>query len=499
MPRRMILAVALVGAVSLLCWQTTQGARDQDEVMELYGLFVDAVEQVESNYVRPVNRRELFENAINGMLSELDPYSSYYNSSQLRQFNRQIEGSFGGIGITVNVDPGSGRLKVVAPMVGTPAYRAGILAGDLILEIDGQSTEGIRIDKAVDLLQGRTGTSVTMKVLHPRNPKPVDVTITRATIELPSVLGDIRKPDDTWDYMFDKENKIGYVRVTSFIRRTAEELKKALDELKSQGMRGLVLDLRDNPGGLLSAAVEISDLFVEDGVIVSTKGRNTVDKVFKAKKDATFTGFPMAVLVNGGSASASEIVSACLQDDNRAEIIGQRSFGKGSVQNIIELEDGNSVLKLTVQTYHRRSGKNIHRFKNAKESDDWGVLPNPGLEVKLTSDQYVSWALARRDRDLLSSANPPSQDPKAKDESKDQNEKKDPSAKTDQPEKKDPSEKKDGAGREPGKIPALKDLQLEKALSVVREKLKAADAKDKDKDKGEAKPATDGQSKAEKA
>ena len=165
-------------------------------------------------------------------------------------------------------------------------------------------------------------------------------------------------------------------------------------------MKALILDLRDNPGGLLGAAVEVSDLFVDEGLIVSTKGRNTVSKTYEAQKEGTYDDFPMVVLVNQNSASAAEIVSACLQDHNRAIVVGQRSYGKGSVQNIIDLEDGKSVLKLTVATYQRPSGKNIHRFKNAKDSDEWGVSPNPGMEVKLTPSQYTTWFVGRRDRDL---------------------------------------------------------------------------------------------------
>jgi len=202
--------------------------------------------------------------------------------------------------------------------------------------------------------------------------------------------------------MLDKESKIGYVRISSFIQNTTEELKKALTDLKAEGMRGLVLDLRDNPGGLLSAAVEISDLFVSEGLIVSTKGRNTVSKTYEAHKDGSFEDFPIVVLVNENSASAAEIVSACLQDHKRAKVVGQRSYGKGSVQNIIELEDGNSVLKLTVATYQRPSGKNIHKFKNAKDSDEWGVSPNKDLEVKLNRRDYVDWSHGRRERDSVS-------------------------------------------------------------------------------------------------
>ena len=402
MPRRNLYAIAMVSAVSLFCWQASQGARPKDEMMELYGLFVDAVEQVESNYVRPVNRRELLENALRGMLQNLDPHSQFINESEWKSFRKQIEGRYGGIGITVEIDREVERLKVIAPMVGTPAYEAGVLAGDLILEIDGVSTEGMNPDRAVEVLTGRVGTPVKLEVKHEGDDKIETLSMVRAVIDVPSVLGDSRKADDTWDFMLDHDKKIGYVRVSSFMQNTTEELKLALADLKEQGMKALVLDLRDDPGGLLTAAVEVCDLFIDSGTIVSTKGRNTPTKVYEAQKDGQYTEFPMAVLVNQNSASAAEIVSACLQDHKRAKVIGQRSYGKGSVQNIIELEGGNSILKLTVATYQRPSGKNIHRFKDAKEADEWGVKPDDGLDVKLNTEEYVNYYLGRKQRDLVS-------------------------------------------------------------------------------------------------
>src|SRR5262249_7591118 len=397
-------AMVVVGAVSLLCRQATHGAKPRDEMMELYGVFVDAVEKVEANYVRPVSRRELLESALEGMLQNLDPHSSYINTSEWRQFRRQIEGRFGGIGIQVGVDPETGRLRVIAPMVGTPAYEGGILAGDQIVEIDGQSAEGMSPDKAVEVLTGRPGTEVKLSVLHEGSEEPQSITLTRAIIDVPSVLGDRRKPNDQWDFMLDKDKKIGYIRISSFIQNTAEELKKALDQLKDEGAKGLILDLRDDPGGLLSSAVEISDLFLDKGEIVSTKGRNTASKSYVAQKESVFEHLPLAVLINQNSASAAEIVAAALQDHKRAAIVGQRSYGKGSVQNILELDDGNSVLKLTVASYYRPSGENIHRFRTAKSTDKWGVSPDKELEVKLTPSEHVRWFLARRDRDLESTA-----------------------------------------------------------------------------------------------
>jgi len=452
MPRRNLYAIAMVAAVSMFCWQATQGAKPKDEMMELYGLFVDAVEQVESNYVRPVNRRELLESALRGMLQNLDPHSQFINESEWKFFRKQIEGRYGGIGIQVEVDNEADRLRVIAPMVGTPAYAAGVLSGDLILEIDGQTTDGMTPDKAVEVLTGRVGTPVKLKVKHEVDGSTEVLTMTRATIDMPSVLGDTRKADDSWDYMLDHDRKIGYIRISSFIQNTTEELKHALSDLKGEGMKALVLDLRDNPGGLLSAAVEVSDLFLDKGVIVSTKGRNTPSKVYEAQKDGQYTDFPMVVLVNQSSASAAEIVSACLQDHKRAKVVGQRSYGKGSVQNILELEGGNSVLKLTVASYLRPSGKNIHRFPKAKDSDEWGVSPDPKLEVKLTPEQYVTFARGRRQRDLVSNhrgRKPADDKEKAKDAEKEKGD-----------------SKKTGAARKP-----FADTQLDKAVAVVKDEL----------------------------
>jgi carboxyl-terminal processing protease len=478
MPSRNLYSIALVAAVSLFCWQATQGAKPKDEMMELYGLFVDAVEQVEANYVRPVDRRELLESALRGMLQNLDQHSQFISESEWKFFKKQIEGRYGGIGIQVEVDPETERLKVIAPMVGTPAYNAGVLPGDLILEIDGQSTDGMNPDRAVEILTGRIGTPVKLQVKHEADNRLETLEMTRAIIDMPSVMGDSRKPDDTWDYMLDHDRKIGYVRVTSFIQNTTEELKAALADLKAEGMKGLILDLRDDPGGLLSAAVEVCDLFLDGGVIVSTKGRNTPSKVYEAQKEGQYTDFPIVVLVNQSSASAAEIVSACLQDHKRAKVVGQRSYGKGSVQNILELEGGNSVLKLTVATYQRPSGKNIHRFKNAKESDEWGVSPDPGLEVKLSPEQYVSLARARRQRDLVSNRRTRRPDtPPAEAAKKAENAKPDADApKVDKPKDQEPEKAKEAetAKAQTRRRPVV-DRQLDKAIAVIRDEVAAAE------------------------
>jgi carboxyl-terminal processing protease len=480
MPRRnFYLGLALVGSVSVFCWQAaTHGAKPKDEMLELYGLFVDAVEKVETNYVRPVTRRELLESALEGMLQKLDQHSSYINTGELRQFRRQIEGKFGGIGIQVEVDADASHLRVLAPMVGTPAYEAGILAGDVILEIDGRPAEGMNPDKAIEVLTGRPGTDVKLTVVHEGSEDPETVTITRAIIEIPSVLGDRRKPDDQWELLIDKDKKIGYIRITAFNEHTADELKKILDQLKDVGPRGLIIDLRDDPGGLLSCAVEISDMFLEKGEIVSTKGRNFLPRKYEAHKDSAFEDLPIVVLINQNTASAAEILAAALQDHKRAAIVGQRSYGKGSVQNVIDLDGGNSLLKLTVASYYRPSGENIHRFPGAKPSDKWGVSPDQGSEVKLAHSEFVRWFIARRERDRDSLAKG-RRKPPAPENGKSSGGSAQPKAKPDAK-----SGQRSGAAKTPEKKqsapPAGRpflDKQLDKALEVIRARLNETNPK----------------------
>ena len=240
------------------------------------------------------------------------------------------------------------------------------------------------------------------------------ITVVRDIIHVATVLGD-HYEGDKWDYMFDDEKGIGYIRLTHFSRHSNEELVAALKQLREKGMKALILDLRFNPGGLLSQAISIADLFVSPGSglddrIVSTKGRNTEERVWRATRSGTFGDFPVAVLVNRYSASASEIVSACLQDHKRAVIIGERTWGKGSVQNVIELEGGSSALKLTTASYHRPSGKNIHRFPDAKDTDEWGVHPDKDYELKLPLDELQQYLDYRRTRDVISADGPPKTD-----------------------------------------------------------------------------------------
>jgi carboxyl-terminal processing protease len=401
-----------IGAVALLGIAVSQSAplREKDQDYELVRLFVDVLDEVEHKYVReldPEAKRKLVEEMVNGGLERLDPYSGYINPHRFKQFARDSKGKFGGIGIQVSTDRQSGAITVVSPLVGTPAYEAGVMAGDIIIKIDGKSTENLQVADAVDMIQGEPGEKICLTVLHEGTREPVDLTMTRAMIEVQSVLGDQRRPGhpEDWDFFIDQASKIGYIRLISFSENSAADLRKAVEELQKGGVRGLILDLRNNPGGLLKAAVEIADLFLPEGRIVSTKGRNSQEEVYDAGDKGTLLmparDYPMVVLVNKFSASASEIVSAALQDHNRAVVVGERTYGKGSVQNVIKMENGQSALKLTTASYWRPSGKNIHRFADSKDSDEWGVKPNPGFEVPMKDDERIGYMRYRRDRDII--------------------------------------------------------------------------------------------------
>jgi carboxyl-terminal processing protease len=377
-----------------------QAAKDEEEFYDLYKSLADTVDQVDRNYVTKISRRELMEAAIKGVLSKLDPYSSYIGRDEAGRFKDTVENQFGGIGIQITMD--ENQLKILSPLAGTPAYKAGLLAGDRITKIGDESTEKLSLDDAVHKLKGDAGTSVTLTVVHPGKTKPITLTVKREVIHIDTVLGDRRKADESWDFMLDSEKRIGYIRITTFSRDTAEDLKKAILDLKTRKMSGLVLDLRFNPGGLLTSAIDTCDMFLTTGRIVSTEGRNTPKKVWDVTEKAdALVGFPIAILVNHYSASASEIVAACLQDHKRAVIVGDRTWGKGSVQNVIELEDGKSLLKLTTASYQRPNGHNIHRFPDSKETDEWGVSPNPGYEVKLSDAEMAEILTERRDRDIV--------------------------------------------------------------------------------------------------
>lgn len=366
---------------------------------QLMTLFVDAFTQIETNYVRDIDRRELMESAIRGMVSELDQYSSYIPPRSRTRFERMLTQEFGGIGIQVNMR--NGRLIVVSPVPGTPAYKAGILPGDIIMRIDQTDTKGLTMNEAINEMQGPVGRPVELRILRPGQSRTKQFTLNRELITVSTIRGYEYNDDDTWNYWVSEDPKIAYVRLSSFSRRSAEELKETLRTLVSLEMEGLVLDLRFNPGGLLEGAIEMADLFLKSGNIVSVKGRNVPERSWDARSRETLPDFPMAVLVNGYSASASEVLSACLQDNHRAIVVGERTWGKGSVQNVIRIDDGKSILKLTTASYHRPSGVNIHRFKDMGPDDTWGVLPDEDFEIPYSRKQWEAWSKDRAERDIV--------------------------------------------------------------------------------------------------
>jgi len=349
----------------------------------------------------------LFEGAMDGMIGKLDPYSGYTSPEEFNRFQQQLEGEFTGIGIVVDQDAERGRLNVAEALIGKPAYLAGIRAGDAIVAIDGKETKDMPLRDAVGMIRGKEGTTVKLRVLAGGQGEPVEYSLERATIPLETVLGDARRKDGTWVYRLAGHPRIGYIRIfDNFGERTADDFRDALATYRRPGEQidGLVIDLRYNRGGLLEAARDVCDMLLDKGIIVTTRGRH--DKLIKQYAAQPGTELPVevpiVVLVDRLSASASEIVAAALQDDGRAAVAGQRSWGKGTVQNVIKLEGGRSAIRLTVGSYRRPSGKDIHKWKDAKESDEWGVRPDPGLEVLLTNHQDELIIRARRKRDFLS-------------------------------------------------------------------------------------------------
>jgi carboxyl-terminal processing protease len=323
-------------------------------------LFGDVLSIIQSSYVEEVNVDNLVRGAVNGMVQTLDPHSSYLTPEMLKQVEVETKGTFGGLGIEIGMK--DGILTVIAPIEDTPAARAGLLAGDKIVKIENESTKNMNVMDAVKRLRGEPGSKVTITVARESLPEPKAYTITRDIIKIKSVKS--RPMGDG----------IGYIRLTQFQQDSHQEVNRALQEFLKEkgGLKGLILDLRNNPGGLLDQAVRIADEFIESGLVVYTDGRVEAQKTkYAAHKEGTYTGFPIVVLVNAGSASASEIVAGALQDHGRAIIIGQRTFGKASVQTILPLEDG-SALRLTTARYYTPSGRSIQ----AKGIDPDIVVPD---------------------------------------------------------------------------------------------------------------------------
>jgi carboxyl-terminal processing protease len=393
MPLRNLIWLLVISGIVGLGLAIGYSAPAPDKDYRLVRQLVEVLAEVDANYVRELTddeRQKLVENMINGGLSQLDKHSQYFNEQQLREFDTENEGSFGGIGILFTMDPQSKFFKVEYPMAGTPAYDAGLIAGDLIVKVNDTTTENMTSQAVRKEIGGETGSKVTLTIRRAgHNPPEFPITLTRSRIPLHPVAGVSRRTDDPtrWNWFIDPQNKIGLIRISQFNELTAKETKAAVEEIEAAGGRGLILDLRDNPGGLLSQAIELSDLFLTDGKIVTTKDRHGGTKTYTAHDSGTHflpaDRKPIAVLVNDNSASASEIVAAALQDNKRAVIVGERSYGKGSVQTLFRLApDQKTGVKLTTQTWWRPNGKNMDKLAVD--------LQNPEAQFKLTDQVFVA-------------------------------------------------------------------------------------------------------------
>lgn len=409
MTPRNLLSLFVVVGVSLVCFNEArlQGGR----YARMFGTYAEVMDQIDRRYLLPTDDRKMFESALTGMVASLgDEYSAYVPPAETEALKADLEQKFGGVGISVQQDE-QGRLLIVSPLYNTPAYLAGILPGDVILSIDGRPTAEMTMAEATEKMRGPIGEVVHLKVERPAEPSPqtLDFNLSRAEIAVESVMGDGHEADDHWSFFLDGEDRIGYVRIRSFGEKTVEELSQALVWLNERDARGLIIDLRDNPGGLLLSATECCDLFLDQGVIVSTKGRGGVEV---QRIDATAgtewdAKLPVVILINEYSASAAEIFAACMQDHGRATIVGEQSYGKGLVQEVLPLEEGRSILKLTTASYWRPSGQNINRMKpRGEEQGAWGVKPDAGMEVTVTPEQLQELVRRRRERDVIRRGSP---------------------------------------------------------------------------------------------
>lgn len=336
-------------------------------------ILAEVRDKILTSYVEPVTSDQLLTNALQGMMSGLDEYSEYLDEDGLRQIYETTEGEFIGLGIVVSIE--NGMLTIIAPVEDSPAAKAGVLAGDKITAIDDQNTESMSLNEAVRKMRGEQGTTVKLTIIHEGSRIPQDIYVMRGAIQIHSIKDQQMLTDS-----------IAYLRLTKFNKNTASELEQAMQTLQQQGMKSLIIDLRFNPGGLMTAAVEVINLFISDGIIVYTKGRTPDSfQVFRATSGNTDTKLKLAILVNKRSASASEIVAGSLQDHRRAVVVGERSYGKGLVQTIIPLRDEKSAVKMTTARYYTPSGRSIQKTKD----NPGGVMPDVVVNISREQEQKL--------------------------------------------------------------------------------------------------------------
>jgi carboxyl-terminal processing protease len=395
MPERNLVIIAVAIVIGFGCFTSTTATR----YSAVFGYAIDTVER-RSLYEK--THQELFDAAMRGMLGSLDRNSHYYSNADYQSAHESMEQEYVGVGMVVGIDEATDRLIVVAPSPNSPAQEAGVRAGDFIIAIAGKLAEKMRPADAVSHIKGPAGEPVTITFGRGDPEKHFEIQIVRKKIYTPSIKGDTLGTDGTWDFRLASHPRIGYIRLTQFVEHSVDEMEQALESIDGK-VDSIIIDLRDNLGGLLEGATKVSDMFLPPGkLIVETRGRNDQvrSQMFSMEPPLVAPEIPVVLLINGASASASEIVSACLQDHNRCVVVGQRSFGKGTVQEIIPLERKRAEMRLTTATYWRPSGQNIHRLPGAKDSDDWGVKPNRGFAVEITNEEWAQNILQRSHRDL---------------------------------------------------------------------------------------------------
>ena len=368
---RYIFSICLI--VSLI---TSAQANPNDELYKKLDLFSDVLNTIKKEYVDEVKQDEVIDSAINGMLQSLDPYSSYMSPEAFENMNRDTKGEFGGLGIEITME--AGLVKIITPIEGTPADKAGVLAGDYIVKINGKQVKGMTLLDAVKLMRGKVGTSINITVRRPEIEDEIKFKITRAIIKIREVSAEIK-------------SNIGYIRLRAFNEQSHNQLIKQLNKIINNKLDGYILDLRNNPGGLLSQAIKITETFLDGGEIVSTKGRDKNDiRIFNAKKGDKINKKPLIILINQGSASASEIVSGALKDHKRAILVGEKSFGKGSVQSIIRLKNRGG-LRLTTAKYYLPSGVSIH--EKGVEPDITVKRNKDNFKINTKTDNQLNYAI----------------------------------------------------------------------------------------------------------
>ncbi len=372
------LYIFIASSIILFGFSNKTNSQETDKLYEKIDLFSEVLEKIQNEYVDEVDQADVMDSAINGLLQSLDPYSGYMDPKTFEESETETSGKFGGLGIEVSME--AGVVKVIAPIDDTPAARAGIKAGDYIVKINGEQVRGKTLMEAVNLMRGPVGTDIEITIRRKNLRKAKNFKITREVIEIKSVVSKL------------VNEKVGYLRLRAFNENSSNQLNKEISKIeKNKKLNGYILDLRNNPGGLLSQAVKISDFFLDDGEIVSTRGRKKwEDRRFFAKKGDKIKGKPLIVLINGGSASAAEIVAGALQDQKRAILLGETTFGKGSVQSIIPLRNRGAI-RLTVSKYYLPSGKSISEV---------GVVPDIKIEeeeeefsINTSTDNQLDYAV----------------------------------------------------------------------------------------------------------